>query len=197
MRSCVALAMPAPHAAGNRISRIRPEDEHGPWKVHPNMNPSAASLPQLNAHLASMQPYPPGKPIEEVQREFGLDSVIKLASNENPLGPSPRALKALTAAAREMNLYPDGAGFYLKSALAKRLGVAGDELVLGNGSDEIMTFLAQCYLNPRRELITSNYAFLRYAMAAQLVGARATLVPMRSMRHDLKAIARNFATNEL
>jgi len=151
------------------------------------MNDEIAA-PTLNPHLGSIQPYPPGKPIEEVQREYGLQSVIKMASNENPLGPSPRALKAMAKAAREVNLYPDGAGFYLKAALAAKLGVAAEEIVLGNGSDEITGFLAQCYLGPGRELVTSDYAFLRYAMAAQLVDAQATLVPMRAMRHDLKAI---------
>jgi len=148
-----------------------------------------AAPPATNAHVKILAPYPPGKPIEEVKRQFGLDSVIKLASNENPLGPSPRALKALAAAAAEMNLYPDGLGFYLKTALAARLGVAPDELVLGAGSDEIVTFLALAYLNPRRELITSNYSFVRYVMAAQLAGARATLIPMKDMKHDLNAIA--------
>lgn len=146
--------------------------------------------PVLNQHLRNLAPYPPGKPIEEVKREFGLDSVIKLASNENPLGPSPRAIKAMAAVAGEMNLYPDGAAFYLKQALAERLGIAPERIVLGNGSDEIMVFLAQAYLNPTRELITSTYSFVRYPMAAELAGAKCTLVPMNDMRHDLNALAK-------
>lgn len=148
-----------------------------------------APVPQLNPHLKTLAPYPPGKPIEEVKREFGLDSVIKLASNENPLGPSPKALKAMAKVAAEMNLYPDGAAFYLKEALAQRLGIAADEIVMGNGSDEITVFLAQAYLNPARELITSTYSFVRYPMAAALAGARCTLIPMKDMKHDLNAIA--------
>ena len=146
--------------------------------------------PAINECLKQLMPYLPGKPIEEVKREFNLDSVIKLASNENPLGPSPRAMKAMAAVAGEMNLYPDGAGFYLKNALAERLGVADEELVLGNGSDEITALLAQVYLNPQNELITSNYAFVRYSMVADMMGAKKKFVPMNDMRHDLKAIAK-------
>ncbi len=154
-----------------------------------NKQPNAcASL--LHKHLANVAPYPPGKPIEEVQREFGLKEVIKLASNENPLGPSPKALKAMAAAAREMNLYPDGAGYYLKRGIAKRLGVGEDEIILGNGSDEITLFLALCYLGPGRSIVTSDYAFVRYRMAAELMNARAKLVPMRDFRHDTAALGK-------
>jgi histidinol-phosphate aminotransferase len=149
----------------------------------------AAALPTLNPHLAKIVPYPPGKPIEEVKREFGLDSVIKLASNENPLGPSPKALKAMAAYAGEMNLYPDGFAFALRQAVAARLGVKPEELVFGAGSDEVVTLLAQAYLNPGNEMLTSNYSFVRYQMAAQQVGAACRLIPMQDMRHDLKAIA--------
>ncbi len=154
------------------------------------MAPKIVAPPALNAHLKNLAPYLPGKPIEEVQREFGLDQVIKLASNENPNGPSPRALKAMAAVAPEMHLYPDGAGYYLKQELAKRLNVKLEELILGNGSDEIMMFLALAYLAPGKELITSNYAFVRYLMAAQLTGAKCTRVPMKNMCHDLKAMAK-------
>ncbi len=146
--------------------------------------------PALNRHLRRLEAYPPGKPIEEVKREFGLDEVIKLASNENPLGPSPLALSAIAAAAGEMHLYPDGNGFYLRQALAARLGVPADELILGNGSDEIAMLLMLAYAGPRRGVVTSNYAFVRYRMEAELAGAPVTLVPMRDMRHDLKALAK-------
>ena len=154
------------------------------------MGKTAPSAPTLNAHLRQVQPYPPGKPIEDVKREFGLDEVVKLASNENPLGPSPRALKAMAEVAAEMHIYPDGNGYYLKQALAKHLGVDPSELMLGNGSDELSGFLAQAYLNRKRGLVTSNYAFVRYRMAAELVDAPVQLVPMKDMRHDIKAIAR-------
>jgi histidinol-phosphate aminotransferase len=154
------------------------------------MATAANTPPKLNSHLKRLFPYPPGRPVEEVQREFGLTDVVKLASNENPLGPSPKALKAMGDAAGEMHFYPDGNGFYLKQALARRLGIAAGEIALGNGSDEITGFLAQAYLGPGRGLVTSNYAFVRYRMAAELVRAPVTLVPMKGMRHDVKAIAR-------
>lgn len=158
--------------------------------------------PPLLRHLLSLQAYPPGKPIEEVQRETGLADVVKLASNENPLGPSPKAVAAMQAAAGEMNLYPDGGGFYLKRKLAAALtdalaartaspsaGVAPEEIVLGNGSDEITLFLALCYLEAGRSIVTSQYAFVRYRMAAQLAGAETKLVPMPDFRHDAAALA--------
>lgn len=145
--------------------------------------------PEINLQLARLQAYPPGKPIEEVKREFGLDHVIKLASNENPLGPSPRALKAMAAVAGEMNLYPDGNAYYLRQAIAGKIGVDADEIILGNGSDEIALFLMLAYAGPRREVITSEYSFVRYRMEAELAGAPVTLIPMKEMRHDLKAIA--------
>ena len=107
-----------------------------------NKTTKPTSHPLLLDHLSDVAPYPPGKPIEEVQREYGLDEVIKLASNENPLGPSPRAVKAMNAASGEMNLYPDGGGYYLKQKLSDKLGVTPEEIVLGNGSDEITLFLA-------------------------------------------------------
>lgn len=143
----------------------------------------------LQSHLKELAAYPPGKPIEEVQREYGLDEVVKLASNENPLGPSPRALKAMAATQHEMNLYPDGGGYYLRQALAERLGVTPEEIVLGNGSDEITLFLALCYLGKGRSIVTSDLAFVRYRMAAQLTGARSILVPMKRFAHDTRALA--------
>ena len=145
--------------------------------------------PKINRDLKRLMPYQPGRPIEEVQREFGLERVHKLASNENPLGPSPRAVKAMLAAAGEMHRYPDGDGYYLKQALAERLGVAPEELILGNGSDEIMVLLALTYLSRMRFLITSDTAFVRYRMGAELAGAPAYLAPMRDMRHNLDDIA--------
>jgi len=159
-----------------------------PPKPKPKSKSTSSSTP-LHSHLSALAPYPPGKPIEEVQREYGLKHVVKLASNENPLGPSPRALRAMAAAAGEMNLYPDGAGHYLKLALAKKLGVTPEEIVLGNGSDEITLFLALAYLGPGRSLVTSNYAFVRYVMAAQLVNAEPRIVPMKNFRHDPRALA--------
>lgn len=153
-------------------------------------NPPNRLATPLHPRLASLAPYPPGKPIEEVQREFGLKHVVKLASNENPLGPSPKAIKAMTRSAREMNLYPDGGGYALRHELAARLGVRPEELILGEGSDEVTTLLALAYLGPGRSIVTSQYAFSRYQMAAQLVGADAALVPMKNFRHDPRALFR-------
>ncbi len=144
--------------------------------------------PRLNPHLRKLQPYPPGKPIEEVQREYGLDDVIKLASNENPFGPSPSAVGIMASSAADMHVYPDGSGYFLKQDIANRLGVGVDELILGNGSDDITTFLSQCYLSRRKGLVTSNYAFVRYRMAAMAMNAPLTLVPMKNMRHDLSSM---------
>lgn len=149
----------------------------------------------LHAHLKALDPYPPGKPIEEVQRDYGLKDVAKLASNENPLGPSPRALKAMHAAAAQMNLYPDGGGFYLRTELAKRLGVEPEEIVLGAGSDEITTLLALCYLRPGRSIVTSEFSFIRYRMAAMLMGGRAKVVAMKKFRHDTAALTAALGRN--
>lgn len=144
----------------------------------------------LLTHLESLAPYPPGKPIEEVQREYGLSEVVKLASNENPVGPSPRALEAIRETAAEVNLYPDGGGYYLKQAIAKKLKVEPDEIVLGNGSDEITLFLALCYLESGCNIVTSDLAFVRYRMAAQIKNAETILVPMRHFAHDTGDIAK-------
>lgn len=142
------------------------------------------------SHLRSLAPYPPGRPIEEVQREFGLKRVIKLASNENPLGPSPKALAAIRRHAREVSLYPDGNVYYLRQALSHHLCVRPEQLVFGNGSDEVVIWLALTYLSPRETIIVSKHSFIRYQMAAQLVGARWKTIPMADWHHDLRAMAR-------
>jgi len=141
-------------------------------------------------HLLALAPYPPGRPIEEVQREYGLKRVIKLASNENPLGPSPKALAALRRHAREAHRYPDGNVYYLRQTLSRHLSVAPEQLMFGNGSDELIIWLALTYLSPRGSIIVSQYSFVRYQMAAQLVGARWKTIPLIEWRHDLRAMAR-------
>jgi len=142
------------------------------------------------AHLKALAPYPPGRPIEEVQREYGLRRVIKLASNENPLGPSPKAMAALRRHIREAHLYPDGNVFYLREALSRHLRVRPERLMFGNGSDELIIWLALTYLGPRDSIIISQYSFVRYQMAAQLVGVRWKTIPLVEWRHDLRAMAR-------
>jgi len=140
-------------------------------------------------HLLALAPYAPGRPIEEVQREYGLKRVIKLASNENPLGPSPKALAAIGRHAREVHLYPDGNVFYLREALSRCLNVRPEQLMFGNGSDELIIWLALTYLSPRDSIIISQYSFVRYQMAAQLIGARWKTIPLIGWRHDVRAMA--------
>ncbi|HTT57830.1 MAG TPA: histidinol-phosphate transaminase [Opitutaceae bacterium] len=134
--------------------------------------------------------YQPGKPIAQVAREFGLDParVDKLASNENPLGPSPKAMAAAAAAVREVNLYPDGACWDLTAKLAERLGVGRDQLVFGNGSNEVLELAARVFLGPGTEAVMGATSFVVYKLATLLVGARAVEVPMPDFRHDLAAV---------
>ena len=141
-------------------------------------------------HLLELAPYPPGRPIEEVQREYGLTHVIKLASNENPLGPSPKAVAAIRRCLRTAHLYPDGNVFYLRQALSRYHGVRPEHLMFGNGTDELIIWLALTYLAPRDTMIISQFSFVRYQMAAQLVGARYRTIPLVEWRHDLRAMAR-------
>ncbi len=147
-------------------------------------------------NVRSLSPYVPGKPIEELQRELGLTDIIKLASNENPLGPSPRALDAMRAAVGESWLYPDGSGHVLKSKLAARLGVAPNQITLGNGSNDVLVLIAEAFLKPGLEAIYSQYAFAVYPIAVQATGAKGVVTaatpadsPM-PLGHDLAAMTR-------
>jgi histidinol-phosphate aminotransferase len=139
--------------------------------------------------LASLVPYQPGKPIEEVEREYGLRGSIKLASNENPLGPSPRAVAALRAAIGDVHRYPDGGGFYLKQRLAEKLGVGADQVALGNGSNEILELLARSFLRPGEDVVMSEQAFVVYASVVQAAAGIPRAVPLRDFTHDLDAMA--------
>jgi len=134
--------------------------------------------------------YQPGKPIAQVAREFGLDParVDKLASNENPLGPSPKAMAAAAAAVREVNLYPDGACWDLTAKLADRLGVGRDQLVFGNGSNEVLELAARVFLGPGTEAVMGATSFVVYKLATLLVGAKVVEVPMPDFRHNLAAV---------
>ncbi|HEV3408815.1 MAG TPA: hypothetical protein VG095_00845, partial [Chthoniobacterales bacterium] len=115
-----------------------------------------------NPQLRDLAVYEPGKPIEETARQLGADaaSIIKLASNENPLGPSPRALEAMRSAAECAHLYPDGGGYYVRGALAEKLGLPADHIILGNGSNEIIEFIGHAVLRPGSEIITPEHAFV-------------------------------------
>lgn len=139
--------------------------------------------------IRSLAPYPPGKPIEELEREYGIFDSIKLASNENPLGPSPKAVAAITAALGSLHRYPDGNCYYLKRALAKKLGVLPDALLFGNGSNEIIELAVRTFLQPGDEAVMADQAFVIYRLVVQAQGATSKLVPLRNFTHDLEAIA--------
>lgn len=139
--------------------------------------------------LADLQPYPPGKPIEEVQREHGLTEVVKLASNENPYGPSPKAVEAAASELKNLHLYPESGCYYLRNKLAAQLGVSADNLIFGNGSDEIVALMAMAYLDPDSNVVCSERTFIRYEMGATIMGATTKHVPMQDWRHDVDALA--------
>jgi len=140
-----------------------------------------------NAQLREIAVYEPGKPIEETARELGLDpsAIIKLASNENPLGPSPKAMKAMRDALEKGHLYPDGGGFSLCNAVARKLGLAPENVILGNGSNEVLEFLGHAFLNPGDDVVTSQYAFVVYKLIATSFGARTIEVPSPDYHQDL------------
>ena len=142
------------------------------------------------AGVRGLQPYHPGKPIEELQREYGIADVIKLASNENPLGPSPRAVAAIAAELKELHRYPDGNGFELKAALSRRLGVEVNRITLGNGSNEILELVTRAFVSPGDEVIFSQHAFAVYPLVTQAAGGRAVVVPAMNYGHDLEAMHR-------
>src|SRR3989442_7017829 len=141
----------------------------------------------INPALERLPVYQPGRPIEEVARELSLspDSIIKLASNENPLGPSRAALNALRKALAQLNLYPDGNAFYLKQRLAAKLGVRPTNLILGNGSNEIIEFVGHTYMSPGVEVVVSQFCFAVYPLVAKLFGAKLVVVPAKDYGHDL------------
>lgn len=133
--------------------------------------------------------YHPGKPIEEVKQEYGLEHVIKLASNENPFGCSPYVLENLLPGVKEMAIYPDGAMRELRKSVARHLGVAEEQLIFGNGSDEIIQQIARCFLEPGTNAVMADLTFPRYKTNVQIEGAEVIEVPLRDGTHDLKAMA--------
>ena len=139
--------------------------------------------------VRAMQPYQPGKPIEEAQREFGIERFVKLASNENPLGPSPAVLAAVAEASGDIHRYPDANGYYLKQALAAQYGVAAESITLGSGSNDILELLASAYLDSDCSAVYSQYGFLVYALATARSGARSIEVAASDFGHDAEAMA--------
>ncbi len=139
-------------------------------------------------YVESIRPYEPGKPIHEVERELGLTHVVKMASNENPLGPSRRALRAMRRALRQAHLYPDGSCADLKRRLAEELRIGEKQLLIGNGSNEIIEFLARGFLSEGDQVISSESTFLVYPLIARSCGAEFVAVPMKNYRYDLRGI---------
>ena len=146
----------------------------------------------ISPFLKNLPVYQPGRPIEEVARELGLpaDSIIKVASNENPFGPSPLAVAAMQKALAGVNLYPDGNAFYLKQKLAAKLGIEPANLVLGNGSNEIIEFVGHALLAPGADVVVSQYCFAVYPIVTKLFGANLITVPAKNYGHDLPAMLR-------
>lgn len=157
----------------------------------PNEGATIQAMPyRVRKNVLKMKPYSPGKPIEEVQRELGLTDVVKLASNENPLGPSPLAVKAVIEAAQGMNIYPDASGFKVREALAAHYGIDAAHVVLGNGSDEILNVLGQVFLDgPGDRAVMGWPSFLRYPATADLADSQCAKVPLDDeWRHDVDAM---------
>lgn len=141
-------------------------------------------------YIKDLIPYNPGRPVEEVERELGVSGVVKLASNENPLGPSPLAVKAIQAALQGINRYPDAGGYFLKRALAEQLNLDPEQFILGNGSCELIDLSARCFLSPQDEAIIADPSFMVYRRATKATGARPVLVPLKEHRHDLDEMTR-------
>jgi histidinol-phosphate aminotransferase len=145
---------------------------------------------RISPDIAGITPYSPGKPIEELERELGITGSIKLASNENPRGPSPKALAVLAEAAKTLHRYPDGGGHYLRRALAERMKVSPDQVILGNGSDEIITLLTKTFLEAGDEAVMADPSFVVYKIDVTAAHGKLVQVPLKDYRHDLPAMAR-------
>jgi histidinol-phosphate aminotransferase len=146
------------------------------------------------SYISSIKPYVPGKPVEELERELGISDSVKLASNENPLGPSPMAMKAVledllhAKAGSSVNRYPDGSGYYLKKALSENLFVKEDDIILGNGSNELIDIAARTFLQRGDEVIMAHPSFVVYPMTTQAIGATPVQIPLNNYTHDLEAM---------
>ena len=142
-----------------------------------------------NPHIRELRPYQPGKPIEEVQRELGIADVIKLASNENPLGPSPLAIAAAQEVLGNSHLYPDGGAYQFKQTLAKLLSIDSDQITLGNGSDNVLALIAQAFLNPEQEAVVSEFGFSTFSIITRAMRGIPKVVAAKNYGHDLEAMA--------
>lgn len=146
---------------------------------------------QAHPWLENLVAYDPGKPIEETARELGLnpEDIIKVASNENPLGPSPKAIEAMKEAAEGVHIYPDGGGYKLRTAIAEKFGLGRENIILGNGSNEIIELIGHGFLDPGDNVIAAEHAFVVYKLMATLFGAETIEVPDPGFVHDLDAMA--------
>jgi len=142
-------------------------------------------VPRCREEILSIKPYIPGKPIEEVEREFGITGVIKLASNENPLGPSSKAVEAIKAKVDEIYMYPDGNCYYLKQDIAEKIGVFPENILVGNGSDENIKLISEAYVNSGDEVILPDPSFAEYEFAAKIMGGKCVYSPLKDFRLDL------------
>src|SRR5262245_7535197 len=143
-----------------------------------------------NEHILGIAPYEPGKPVEELERELGIPDAIKLASNENPLAPSDRVQQAIIGALGHLNRYPDGSGFYLRQAIAKKHGFTPDQVMLGNGSNDLIELVVRAFMRPGDEAVVPHPSFVVYPMIVQAVGGVRVMVMLRDYRLDLEAMAR-------
>jgi histidinol-phosphate aminotransferase len=143
-----------------------------------------------NEHILGIAPYEPGKPVEELERELGIPDAIKLASNENPLPPSDRVQQAIMAALSHLNRYPDGSGFYLRQAIAKKHGFTPDQIMLGNGSNDLIELVVRAFMRAGDEAVVPHPSFVVYPMIVQAVGGIRVMVMLRDYRLDLEAMAR-------
>jgi histidinol-phosphate aminotransferase len=139
-------------------------------------------------YIAAIKPYVPGKPFEELERELGITGSIKLASNENPIGPSPLAIEALKGTTKNLNRYPDGSGYYLRNALSERLSIEPDCIILGNGSNELLDIAARTFMRPGDEAVMAHPSFVVYSLAVQALGGKPVQVPLTDYTHDLSSM---------
>lgn len=152
------------------------------------MNKPSALFNLATAGVRHLSPYIPGKPVEELERELGLTGIVKLASNENPLGPSPATVRAIQDHIADLSRYPDGSGFRLKQALADKYQLSPAQITLGNGSNELLELVARTFLTPEHSVVFSQHAFAVYPIVTQAMGAKAIVVPALDYGHDLDAM---------
>jgi histidinol-phosphate aminotransferase len=145
--------------------------------------------PLAAEHISSLKPYVPGKPVEELERELGITGSVKLASNENPLGPSTKAVAAISGMLGGLNRYPDGAGYYLKAALSEKLGVTPDCIILGNGSNELLELAVRTFMQPGDGSVMAVNSFVVYSLVTKSAGCTGVAVPLADGRHDLMSMA--------